>query len=101
MSFEPLAGFPPIIREEDTKIPEKTLESRGFSTTNIVSINKIMDSKKKENLFIAFGSEDEDGVDQLIQEMFDKKPNEYNDIVYKNSVNKNSVNKNISKKNKS
>jgi hypothetical protein len=75
MQFEPVGGFPPIIREDQAKIPEKTLESRGFATTNIVSINKIMDSKKKENIFIAFGSEDEDGADVLIQDMFGKKSN--------------------------
>jgi len=47
MQFEPVGGYPPIIRVDDAKINEKTLETRGFATTNIVSISKIMDSKKK------------------------------------------------------
>lgn len=81
MSFQPMYGFPPIVPEEE-KIPEKTLSERGFGTANIVSIGKIMDIKKKENLFLAFGSEEEDGVDFLIQDMFDKTPHEYNEIVY-------------------
>lgn len=83
MQFEPLGGFPPIVREDDAKISEKTLESRGFATTNIVSISNIMDSKKKENLFMAFGSQDEDGIDFVIEGMFDEKPHDYKKIVYK------------------
>jgi hypothetical protein len=82
MEFEPMGGFPPIIRIDDAKVSEKTLESRGFGTTNIVSISNIMDSKKKENLFIAFGSEDEDGA-RMIDNMLDEEPHEYKDIVYK------------------
>jgi len=50
--FEPIGGFPPIVRTEESDINKKTLESRGFATTNIVSISNIMDTKKKENLFI-------------------------------------------------
>ena len=88
MQFEPIGGFPSIIRAEDNKIPEKTLESRGFATTNIVSINNIMDSKKKENLFMAFGSEEEDGIDFMINAMMDRKPYEYDNIVYKSISNK-------------
>lgn len=84
MQFEPIGGFPPIIRTDDIKIGEKTLESRGFATTNIVSINNIMDSKKKENLFIAFGSDEENGTNFAIESMFTDRPHEYNDIVYKN-----------------
>lgn len=80
--FEPMYGFPSLIPIEKTKIPAKALEQRGFASTNIVSIGKIMDTKKKENLFLAFGSENEDGVDLLIQEMYEKTPNEYNEIVY-------------------
>ncbi|XWV24870.1 n trans domain containing protein [Tupanvirus deep ocean] len=83
MQFEPVGGFPPIIRVDDARISEKTLESRGFATTNIVSISNIMDSKKKENLFIAFGSEEEEGIDFAIEAMFDEKPYEYKEIVYK------------------
>jgi len=80
---DPIGGFPPIVSDTETKIGEKTLESRGFATTNIVSISNIMDSKKKENLFVAFGSEEEDGTDFIIGGMFDRKPHEYNDIIYK------------------
>ena len=83
MQFEPIGGFPPIVRIDDTKIAGKTLESRGFATTNIVSINNIMDSKRKENLFIAFGTDEEDGVDYGILGMFNENPYEYKDVVYK------------------
>ena len=82
MQFEPLGGFPPIVRVDDVT-SEKTLESRGFATTNIVNVSNIMDTKKKENLFIAFGTEDEDGIDFAIEAMFDTEPNDYKDIVYK------------------
>lgn len=84
MQFEPIGGYPPIIKIDESKINEKTLESRGFATTNIVSINNIMDSKKKENLFIAFGTEEDDGIDFLVGGMMDNEPLEYSDIEYKN-----------------
>lgn len=77
MSFEPMGGFPSIIRLKNEKVTKQTLESRGFGTTNIVSINNIMENKKKENLFIAFGTEEEDGVDFMIDGMFTEKPYEY------------------------
>jgi len=64
--FIPLGGFPPLYRQEDKKVSEKTLESRGFVSTNIVSISNIMSSKKKENLFNAFGTDEEDGVQSEI-----------------------------------
>jgi len=81
MQFRPIGGFPSIIREEDAKISNKSLESRGFATTNIVSINNIMESKKKENLFIAFGSEEEDGgVDYEMENLFTMRPRKYDKI---------------------
>jgi hypothetical protein len=45
-NFIPIGGFPPIIKIEP-KIEQKTLESRGFQTKNIVSIGDIMKNKKK------------------------------------------------------
>ena len=83
MAFDPIAGFPPLIRETDLIDTPLTLESRGFSTTNIVNISNIMESKKKENLFLAFGTEEEDGVDYFIENMLDHTPNQYSDIDYK------------------
>lgn len=76
MEFEPLGGFPPIVRTTDTKIQEKTLESRGFAT-NIVSIGNIMDAKRKEDFFTAFGSEDEEGANYLIEEIIQRNPTDY------------------------
>ena len=84
MDFEPIGGFPPIIIIDEENIKEKTLESRGFATTNIVSIGNIMQSEKKKDLFLAFGSEEEDGYNFLIEEMLDKKPHEYKDIKFEN-----------------
>jgi len=92
--FEPIGGFPPIVRTEESDINKKTLESRGFATTNIVSISNIMDTKKKENLFTAFGFEEEDGgIDLLIEGMFTETAPKYDDIVYKDIPKKLSSNK--------
>lgn len=79
MSFEPMGGFPSIVRS-DEKVAEKTLESRGFAASNIVSIGNIMESKKKENLFLAFGADEEDGIDLAIEGMFYHSPYEYKKI---------------------
>lgn len=57
VQFEPLGGYPPIVRSEDSTISERTLESRGFETTKIVNIADIMQSKKKEDLYTVFGRE--------------------------------------------
>ena len=84
MEFEPVAGFPPLIREDDTPVAEKTLESRGFATTNIVKIADIMKTKQKENLYTAFGTTEEGAIDQKIQSFFDDKPHEYDSINYEN-----------------
>lgn len=65
MQFEPMGGFPPIIREEDAKPTKEALELRGFATTDIVSIDKIMSAKKKGPLFIAFGDEEETGLGRI------------------------------------
>ncbi len=59
MSFVPKGGFISVVPVEE-QLSKNTLESRGFSS--IVDISKIMGSKKKENLFLAFGSEDEEGA---------------------------------------
>ena len=77
--FVPLGGFPPLYRKDDKKPTEKTLESRGFVSTNIVSISNIMSSKKKENLFNAFGSEDEDGVNLTINGLYET-PYDFDEI---------------------
>ena len=84
MSFEPMGGFPPIVRIND-KPDEKTLESRGFPrfiTTDIVSIKKILE-KKKDDPFIASGiMEDEGAVDFAINNLLFNKPHEYDKILY-------------------
>ena len=79
MSFKPIGGFPSFIRIKD-KIEKETLETRGFST-NIVSIGDIMDKKKKQDLFLAFGSDDESGIDFMFDNMFNK-PYTYDEIIY-------------------
>lgn len=83
MSFDPIGGMIAIVRVEDPEVTEKTLESRGFATTNIVNISDIMEAKKKENLFIAFGSEEEDAIDFKIDAMLERTPDQYDDIKYK------------------
>jgi hypothetical protein len=85
MRFKPRGGFPSIILTDEAEPNEKTTDVRGFSTNNIVSINNIMESKKKENLFIAFGTEDEDGVNEYtIDGLVTEHPHEYKNIQYKN-----------------
>ena len=66
--FEPMGGFPPIIRKNYAKISGTTLESRGFGTTNIVGIGEIINSKKKGDLYLAFGSDD-DNFSRVIDDM--------------------------------
>ena len=85
MQFETMGGYPPIIRDDDAKINEKTLESRGFAITNIVNINNIMELKKKDNLYVAFGSpsDEETGFDYNIEAMLDTTPHDYKNISYK------------------
>lgn len=40
--FIPLGGFPPMIKKEDVQPVKKSLESRGFSSTNILKIQDIL-----------------------------------------------------------
>lgn len=78
MQFEPLGGFPPIIRLGNQKKPDdKTLESRGFASSNIVSIGNIMKAKKEQDLFIAFGSTEEEGTEFMIDNFYNSTPNNY------------------------
>lgn len=70
MQFEPMGGFPPIIISDDVVISDKTLESRGFQSTNIVNIGNIMKAKKKEDFLATFDMEDESGFDPLIENLF-------------------------------
>ena len=58
--FEPKGGFPPIIKIDNDDIPKQSEELRGFATTNIVNISKILGSKKKENMFMTFDNDDDD-----------------------------------------
>jgi len=99
MQFKPLGGFPPIYRIDDIKPTEatKTLESRGFTGSNIVSIDNILKSKKKE-AFITFENE-EGGADMIIDNMLSTQPNQYDRIKYKKKLRR-SKSKSKSKSNK-
>lgn len=84
MQSDVIGGFPPIkIIRKKTNLNEKKLETRGFSTTNIVDIGKIMESKKKESFFNAFGTENEDDMYMFVN----SRPHEFNDIKYKDVSN--------------
>lgn len=89
MAFEPMFGFPPIVRKTDIKPSKQTLESRGFSTTNIAGITDIMEKKKKNDAFIILGSDDESGFNdmELNSVLFDA-PRTYNKISYKDNKKK-------------
>ena len=69
MIFEPKGGFPSIIKISQ-KIPEKTLEQRGFDKS-IVSISEIMNSKKNDNFFAAFGINNNDDDQSRIVNAYD------------------------------
>uniref|UniRef100_A0A6C0C807 Uncharacterized protein n=1 Tax=viral metagenome TaxID=1070528 RepID=A0A6C0C807_9ZZZZ len=50
MQFEPLGGFPPLVRVEDVKITgdeKKNISTRGFSSANIINIRNILNQQKK------------------------------------------------------
>lgn len=86
MQFEPIGGFPSIIKIDNTEIKKETLETRGFGT-NIVGIGNIMKSNKKENLFMAFGNDDEEGFNYA-DSTFDNEPHDFQGIEYKNIPNR-------------
>jgi len=84
MQFKPLGGFPPIYRIDDVKANEKTktLEARGFTGSNIVSIDNILKSKKKE-AFITFENEEggaDVNVNHVIDNLLSNQPNKYDRI---------------------
>ena len=81
MQFEPVGGFPPIIRVDDN-ISNKTTETRGFVATNIVNIGNIMSNKKKDSMFITFGPNDNDSEGGANTVDLDEKPYEYDDIQF-------------------
>ncbi|BCS83254.1 hypothetical protein QLL95_gp0869 [Cotonvirus japonicus] len=58
MQFVPMGGFPPIVKKNNKNLSSSILETRGFSS-NIVDIEKIINSKKKKDLYLAFGSDNE------------------------------------------
>lgn len=50
MQFEPLGGFPPLMRIEDVKITDddkKNVSTRGFSSASIINIRNILNQQKK------------------------------------------------------
>lgn len=82
MEFEPIGGFPPFVRVSDNKKLNQS-EPRGFDT-NVVSISDIINSKKKENLFIAFGDDEENGltISEYFTRNFSENPNNYSTYSY-------------------
>lgn len=89
MSFEPMFGFPPIVRKTDIKPSKQILESRGFVTTNIAGITDIMERKKKNDSFIVFGSDDESGYNDMeLNDVLFNEPRKYNKISYKDNKKK-------------
>jgi hypothetical protein len=92
MTFEPMGGFPPFVRKTDITKEEKPSELRGFSTTNIVNISNIMEKKKKD-VFLAIGSEEEGGFgeeDYLLSDALFESPESYDRITYKEPLKKKS-----------
>jgi hypothetical protein len=78
MSFEPIGGYPPIIKKVNTVENDVDLEKRGFQTTNFLSISKILENNRKTTFSDAFGPED--GVSSKYFDIFNKAPEEYKKI---------------------
>ena len=89
-----MGGFPPLVRKSDKRIEKKVLETRGYSGKDkIASIAEIMNTRKKQTLFLAFGNQDQDelgggrsdALDDYVGEILDNKMggHDYNKIVYK------------------
>lgn len=99
--FVPYGGFPSIIRNVDESTDKKGLETRGFSTTNIVDIQNIMNTNKKTTMFLAFGPEDENAVhsDNSISvdlgKVFDENSQKFDGISFSGGVPPNIKPKNI------
>lgn len=77
MEFKPMGGFPPIKRKNQ-QLPIKKLDTRGFVSTNIVSIGNILNTTKKED-FISFDDNDGTNSDNMMSRFFST-PNEYSII---------------------
>ena len=74
--FEPMGGYPPIIKKSDLKPTKTTSSTRGFSSANILKIQDIL--KKGKNIPV-LDTTTIGGNDLIFNQ-----PNDYQDIVYKN-----------------
>jgi len=84
MQFEPVGGFPPIVRIDDIKVDPSTLEIRGFASTNLVNIKDIITTQKKKNVFMSMDNDSETGFN--VDSFLHKKPKEYSKISYKENI---------------
>ena len=50
--FEPMGGYPPIIKKSDLKPTKTTSSTRGFSSANILKIQDIL--KKGKNIPVLY-----------------------------------------------
>lgn len=74
--FEPMGGYPPIIKKSDLKPTKTTSSTRGFSSANILKIQDIL--KKGKNIPV-LDTTTIGGNDLIFNQ-----PNDYQDMVYKN-----------------
>jgi len=74
--FEPMGGYPPIIKKSDLKPTKTTSSTRGFSSANILKIQDIL--KKGKNIPV-LDTTTIGGNDLIFNQ-----PNDYQGIVYKN-----------------
>jgi len=74
--FDPLGGYPPFIRKDDTRPAKSSLESRGFSSANILKIQDFLE--KNKNI-----PNSESSVGGSINDLIFNEPNEYTKISYK------------------
>ena len=73
--FEPMGGYPPIIKKSDLKPTKTTPSTRGFSSANILKIQDIL--KKGKNIPV-LDTTTIGGNDLIFNE-----PNDYQNIAYK------------------
>jgi hypothetical protein len=88
MQFEPLGGFPPLIRVEDIKTDEskKNIGSRGFSSANIINIKNIINKQKKPSIQTESGGSSyiENDIDFInTEKLLYNEPHQYEKIHYK------------------
>jgi len=52
MPIKAIGGYPSLVRKIEKKIPQTSLDSRGFSSSKIADIEKIMEKRRVRIIFL-------------------------------------------------